>query len=193
LENYAHYFSHLNSISLLGLIYKRYYASRILCYQAKQFGNKIAEIGSGTGNGLLGAYPSQVVGFEINPLAVEYCKNKNLTVHQISENYHYPAEDGEFDVCVLDNVLEHIAEPAFLLQECTRITRDKGGLIIAVPGDKGFAFDPDHKKHYHEEELKIVSPRWQLLKTFSMPFIVKNQWLSGLVTQYCLVAVYKKY
>lgn len=192
MENYEHYFSHLNSISLLGLIYKRYYASRVLYHQAINFGNKIAEIGSGTGNGVLGAYPSQVVGFEINPLAVEFCKSKNLAVHQINENNHYPAEDGEFDVCVLDNVLEHIAAPASLLQECTRITHDKGGLVIAVPGDKGFAFDPDHKKHYREAELKDLNPGWRLIKTFSLPFIFKSQWLSGLISQYCLVAVYKK-
>jgi SAM-dependent methyltransferase len=192
MDSYGQYFSHLNSISLPGFLYKRYFASRILFYETKKFGHRIAEIGSGTGNGILGAYPKQVVGFEINPLAVTYCKNNNLDVHLVAENAPYPAQDGAFDACVLDNVLEHIPEPAFVLQECARITHDKAGLIIAVPGDKGFAFDPDHKKHYREAELKNLSPDWQPIKIFSLPFIFKSQFLSGLVSQYCLVAVYKK-
>jgi SAM-dependent methyltransferase len=182
----------LNSISSLGRSYKRYYASQILFCQAKKFGKKIAEIGSGTGNGILGAYPNQVVGFEINLLAVNFCKNKNLVVHGVEENDKYPAQDGEFDACVLDNVLEHIAQPSIVLQECARITHKNAGLVIAVPGDKGFLFDKDHKKHYREAELKNVSPEWGLIKTFSLPFIVKNEWLSKTISQYCLVAVYKK-
>jgi SAM-dependent methyltransferase len=192
MTDYEQYFAHLNSISSLGRIYKRYYASQILFCQAKKFGNKIAEIGSGTGNGILGAYPNQVVGFEINPLAVSFCKNKNLVVHQVDENNKYPAQEGEFDVCVLDNVLEHIEEPAFILHECSRITRKNAGLVIAVPGDKGFLLDQDHKKHYKEAELNNLSPEWQLLKTFSLPFMVKSEFLSKLIPQYCLVAVYKK-
>ncbi len=192
MDNYGQYFSHLNSISPLGRLYKRYFVSQILYCQAKKFGNKIAEIGSGTGNGILGAYPDQVVGFEINPLAVEYCKNKKLNMHQVGENSPYPAKDGEYDVCVLDNVLEHIESPSFMLQECARITQRNAGLIVAVPGDRGFLFDPDHKKHYREAELKHLSEDWQLIKLFSLPFIAKSEWLSILVTQYCLVAVYKK-
>jgi SAM-dependent methyltransferase len=192
MDNYEQYFAHLNSISLLGRAYKRYCSSQILYYQAKKFGDKFAEIGSGTGNGVLGAYPNHVVGFDINPLAVSYCKNKNLDVRLIDDNNLYPVEDGEFDACVLDNVLEHIEDPNFVLQECTRITHKNGGLIIAVPGDKGYMCDPDHKKHYKTADLKHLSPDWQLLKTFSLPFFVKSEFLSRFVAQYCLVAVYKK-
>ncbi len=192
MDNYEQYYAHLNAISCLGRIYKRYFASQILYYQAKKFGDNIAEIGSGIGSGILGAYPKHVIGFEINPLAVNFCKKKKLTVHLIDENKHYPAQEGEYDVCVLDNVLEHLAEPSFVLQECARITHKNAGLIIAVPGDKGFLFDADHKKHYREQELKNLSPEWQLLKTFSLPFIVKSELLSTLISQYCLVAVYKK-
>jgi SAM-dependent methyltransferase len=191
MTNYEQYFAHLNSISNLGRLYKRYFASQILFWQAKKFGKKIAEIGSGTGNGILGAYPNQVIGFEINPLAVDFCKKNNLNVHLVDNGKKYPAQDGEFDVCVLDNVLEHITEPEFILQECSRITRKNGGLIIAVPGDKGFLLDQDHKKHYQKPELNNLSPEWQLLKTFSLPFIVKSEFLSKVIPQYCLVAVYK--
>lgn len=192
MAEYVQYYSYLNNISWLGRVYKRYWSSQILYYHAKKFGIKIAEIGSGTGNGILGSYPKHVVGFEINPLAVNYCKNKSLNVYLVEENKKYPSQDGEYDVCILDNVLEHLEEPSFLLQECARITQKNAGLIIAVPGDKGFLVDADHKKHYAEQALKNISPEWRLVKVFSLPFIVKCNFLSKLISQYCLVAVYKK-
>jgi SAM-dependent methyltransferase len=192
MKNYDQYFAHLKSISLWGRLYKRYFASQVLYYQAKKFGKVMAEIGSGTGNGVLGAYPGQVVGFEINPLAVDYCKNIKLKVHLVAENNPYPASDSEYDVCILDNVLEHIENPIFLLEECSRITKRNGGLIIAVPGNKGFGSDDDHKKHYKEYHLENLSQNWQLIKIFSMPFLIKNEFLSRSFSQYCLVAVYRK-
>jgi 2-polyprenyl-3-methyl-5-hydroxy-6-metoxy-1,4-benzoquinol methylase len=115
-----------------------------------------------------------------------------LHVHLVDDNEKYAAQDGEFDICVLDNVLEHIAEPAFVLQECTRITHKNAGLIIAVPGEKGFRPDVDHKKHYEEAELKKLKPRLATDKNIFTPFVVKSRLLSTLTSQYCLVAVYKK-
>lgn len=192
MADYQQYYSHLKTISWLGKTYKRYYSSQILYYQAAKFGKKIAEIGPGIGNGILGAYQKQVVGFEVNPLAAQHCKDNNLSVQVVAENKRYPVPDGEYDVCVMDNVLEHIAEPAFILKECARITTYNAGLIIAVPGNKGFLSDPDHKKHYPENQLQDLSPDWQLLKIFSMPFFVKCNFLSRSISQYCLVAVYRK-
>lgn len=192
MADYKNYFTHLQSISQLGRAYKRFVTSPILYYHARTFGTMIAEIGSGIGSGILGAYPKQVTGFDINPLAVDYCKSKSLPVHLIGENNLYSAKDGEFDACVLDNVLEHIAEPSFILQECLRITHDKAGLIIAVPGVKGYASDSDHKKFYGEQELQDLHPNWQLDNLFAMPFFVKSKLLSDVISQYCLVAVYSK-
>jgi SAM-dependent methyltransferase len=192
MTDYEQYYAHLQSINRFGRFYKRYVASPVLHYQASLFGSKFAEIGCGVGSGILGAYPQHVTGFEINPMAVDYCKTINLQAHQITVDKRYPALDGEFDACVLDNVLEHIAKPDFVMQECARITRLNGGLIIAVPGGKGYRSDPDHKVFYGEKELQQLHPSWQLTNMFSIPFFVRNKMLSELMPQYCLLAVYQK-
>lgn len=192
MSEYADYYAHLQSISPLGRIYKRYVVSPMLYYQARKFGFNIAEIGCGIGSGILGAYPKHVTGFDINPLAVDYCKVAKLNAHLIEENQKYPAHDGQFDVCALDNVLEHIAKPDFVLEECLRITRNKGGLVIAVPGTKGYQADPDHKLFYGDIELRNLHPKWRLMRLFSIPFLVRSKLLSERVSQYCLVAVYQK-
>lgn len=186
------YFSHLRKISFLGRVYKRFFSSPILFIIARRFGRHIVEVGSGTGSGMLGAFPKHVQGLEINPGAVVFCKSKGLNVQLINVDGTFPLVDNTFDVCVLDNVLEHIEHPQQTLNECYRITKQDGGLVIAVPGIRGFKSDSDHKKFYGIDELKKLDSRWQLLYLFSIPFVFKSEKLSSGAKQYCLVAIYRK-
>lgn len=191
-DNYDDYYDHLNKISLIGKFYKRFIVAPLLYSCAKKFGNQIAEVGCGVGSGLIGAFPKRVMGLEINPKAVAYCQSKGLNVNLIQQDSPYPVNDSSVDVCVMDNVLEHLQNPSFTLSECSRITKAQGGLVVAVPGAKGYAYDNDHKIFYDAVGLKNIHPDWTLCFTFSTPFLVKSTWLSKRVRQYCLVAVYKK-
>lgn len=191
-DRFEEYFSHLQKISLPGRVYKKFVSSSILFFCARRFGRDVVEVGSGTGSGILGTFPKRVQGLEINPLAVEHCRTLGLRVQLISDAGGFPVEDGAFDACVLDNVLEHIADPRETLAECHRITRKSGGLIIAVPGIRGFDSDADHKKFYDAETLRSLDERWILLSLFSIPFILTSERLSRSIRQYCLVATYKK-
>jgi len=94
--------------------------------------------------------------------------------------------------CVLDNVIEHVEGPQQILEECWRITRPQGGLVIAVPGARGFARDADHKVFYEEDDLSHLDPRWRLKRMFSIPTFFKSEKISRALRQYCLVAVYRK-
>jgi SAM-dependent methyltransferase len=191
-DDYESYFSHLKSISFFGRIYKKFFTSPILYFCAKSFGKSILEIGSGTGSGVLGTFPKTVSGLEINPASVEYCLSKGLDAQLISDDGIYPVADGTVDVCILDNVLEHIDIPEHTLSECHRITTKHGGLVIVVPGIRGYNSDRDHKKFYATTDLKILDPRWKFLRVFSLPFFVTNEKLSRSIRQYCLVAIYSK-
>ncbi|NOT66645.1 MAG: class I SAM-dependent methyltransferase [Methylotenera sp.] len=186
------YFLHLQKITFVGRIYKKFFTSPILFLCARRFGRDIVEIGSGTGNGILGAFSKRVRGLEINPISVEYCKKTGLNVDLIQADKSYPIADATIDACVLDNVLEHIEDAKFTLDECYRIIKKNGGLIIAVPGLRGFESDADHKQFYGINELTHLDGRWQLLGIFSTPFIFKSESLSNSIKQYCLVASYRK-
>jgi SAM-dependent methyltransferase len=191
-KKFENYFSHLQKISFLGRTYKRFFSSPILFFCARHFGRRVVEIGSGTGSGVLGTFPSQVQGLEINPLAVEYCRSRGLNVQLIDESGDFPVESATFDACILDNVLEHIENPEKTLDECYRITQKNGGLVIAVPGSRGFNADTDHKHFYDAAALRQLDERWSLLHLFSTPFLFVNTRLSSTVRQYCLVATYRK-
>lgn len=191
-SGFEHYLNHLKSISPLGRCYKRLVSSPILFSSARYFGSRIIEVGSGTGSGVLGAFPTRVVGLEINPLAVEFSRSIGLQVSLIGENGIFPVKDGDFDACILDNVLEHIEEPRQTLDECYRITGPRGGLVIAVPGLCGYRSDSDHKVFYGEAEVRALDDRWSLNALFSLPTIFRSGRVSNLIRQYCLVAVYGK-
>lgn len=92
----------------------------------------------------------------------------------------------------LDNVMEHIEESQTTLDECHRVTSAQGGLVIAVPGRRGFDFDLDHKRFYAQSDLRQLDARWQLQSVFAAPFGVTSEILSDAVRQYCLVATYRK-
>jgi len=191
-DKFEEYFSHLRKISLSGRIYKKFFSSPVLYSSARRFGDRIIEIGSGTGSGVLGSFPKRVQGLDINPIAIEYCKAAGLSVQLIGDDGNFPVADGVVDACILDNVLEHIADPRKTLDECYRITQKGGGLIIAVPGVRGYESDPDHKRFYDAEALRLLDDRWKLQSLFSIPFLFSSEKLSRTVKQYCLVATYKK-
>jgi SAM-dependent methyltransferase len=191
-EDYAAYFNYLKRISPLGRFYKKFFATPILFLCARRFGSQMIEVGCGTGSGVLGAYPNSVIGLDINPYAVEFCSSKGLRAFVIGEDGRFPLPDRSSDVCVLDNVLEHIEEPRLVLDECHRVTRDQGGLVVVVPGTRGYASDPDHKIFYDQNRLKKLDGRWKFMASFSIPFLFPSSALSQSVRQYCLVAIYKK-
>lgn len=186
------YFAHLKNIRLAGRIYKKFFSSPLLYFCARRFGQRVVEIGSGTGSGVLGAFPRRVSGLEINPAAVDYCRSLGMKVELIKDDGIFPAATGAFDACILDNVLEHIENPRRTLDECYRITAVNGGLVIAVPGIRGYASDNDHEKFYTAQDLRLLDERWLLLNLFSTPFLFTSESLSKTVKQYCLVATYKK-
>lgn len=192
LDKFEIYFNYLKTISLRGRVYKKFFSSPILFLLARRCGSRIIEVGSGTGSGVLGAFPSRVVGIDINPFAVEYTRSIGLRASVINHDGSFPFADGAFDVCILDNVVEHIEDPAKVLDECHRITGPDGGLVIAVPGARGFEWDQDHKVFYGEDELKRLDDRWSLIRIFSIPLFVRSERLSKTMKQYCLVAVFKK-
>lgn len=191
-DRFEDYFRHLNKLSFSGWLYHRLYKLPVLYFILRRFGPSLIEVGSGIGNGVLGAFSSNMTGIDINPKAVEYCRKIGLNVQFINENGIYPFNDGEFDACLLDNVLEHIEDPKSTLDECSRITSPNGGLVVVVPGIAGFKFDQDHKVFYDEAKLRRLDDRWVLISLFSIPFLIRDIRISKTLRQYCLVAVYKK-
>jgi 2-polyprenyl-3-methyl-5-hydroxy-6-metoxy-1,4-benzoquinol methylase len=61
---------------------------------------------------------------------VESCRFLNASVEEM------PFEDESFDVVLMEDVLEHVTDPARALEECARVLRPGGRLFLRFPSIK---------------------------------------------------------
>lgn len=136
---------------------------------------RVAEIGCGEG-GLLSWIKdnasADVTGFELNLGASAYGRAKNLDIRST----HFTRESGSFHVIILEQVLEHLHNPATFLA-MVAATQEPGSLLaVGVPGilestahyDSNFLvyLDYAHMSHFclHTLERLVASHGYRLLK-----------------------------
>ncbi len=183
-DPYMDYFRHLQGRSRLGWIYRRFYLySRI----SQHLLGHVLDVGCGIGDYL--SYREGAVGLDVNPYTVRYCREQGLEAHLMNGG-RYPFADEAFDSAVLDNVLEHLDSPQPTLAEIHRILRPAGHLVVGVPGRKGFAADPDHKRFYNATDLvdTLREAGFRAVRLFYTPF--RSSWLDLHASQYCLYGVF---
>ena len=119
--------------------------------------DKVLDLGSGLGEGsaMLAGKAAEVWGADYDEETVLAARaNHHLT------NLHFGVEDahaldyadGAFDVVVCSNVMEHVSDDALMLQNCHRVLRGGGILILEVPllAERPFAVPliPSHLREY---------------------------------------------
>lgn len=178
------YFAYLTRRSRLGMIYRRYWLYPRLVDQLE---GRVLDIGCGIGDFL--AFRPGTIGVDINPRLVDWCRQRGLDAHAMPVD-QLPVEDASFDGAVLDNVLEHIADPMPLLAEAKRVLRPGGTLLIGVPGRRGYAADPDHKVFYDADSLieTLGAAGFARGRLFAMP--LPWGWLDRMIPQYCLYGTF---
>lgn len=180
------YFDYLRRRSALARLYRNHWLYPRLC---PHLSGTVLDVGCGIGD-LLSFRPG-TVGTDINPRAVDWCRQAGHRAELMQPDV-LPFGDGAFDGVVIDNVLEHIADPRPLLAEVRRVLRPGGNALVGVPGRRGYASDPDHKVFYDEAALVVVmgGAGFAVRKVLPMPF--KSSWLDAHMRQYCLYAVFQK-
>jgi SAM-dependent methyltransferase len=185
MNNYKkNYYEYLKKRSLIGLLYRKYVLYPSVC---KHLNGHVLDIGCGIGDFL--KFRANTVGVDINEETVRHCCELGLDARVMNENI-LPFESKKFDAIVLDNVLEHIIDPTLLLIEISRVLKQKGKLLVGVPGVKGFKRDPDHKIFYDLEMLiKLMNQNnFSYVTHFYQPITFMN--LSMLISQHSLYSVY---
>lgn len=178
------YFNYLKKRSLLGYMYRKYILYPRLSVFLK---GDVLDVGCGIGDML--AYCKNSIGVDVNPFNIEFCRLRGLDACLAPENY-LPFDNYRFNSVVLDNVLEHIADPIILLSEIKRVMKPKAILLVGVPGIKGYASDSDHKVFYDETKLSQLAEvaGFRIKKSFYTP-LWKSDMLSTIFRQYCIYTV----
>lgn len=131
-------------------------------------GEKILEIGCGSGNQLL--YLSKlgldIYGIDASPYMISLARNRlgNRCTLRTGMAEDLPYEDNEFDISLLINTLEFLDDPIQTLREAGRVTRRKilivalNSLSLSYPVEKIHGLTGkniiSHARHYNLWSLK---------------------------------------
>lgn len=186
MTDYDEYFEHLRRRKRAGLWYRDWWLYPRIC---RHLNGTVLDIGCGIGD--MVRHRPRTVGVDVNPNAVRYCQSQGLKVRLMQPD-RLPFADGEFDGAILDNVLEHLEHPEPLLAEARRVLRARGTFVVGVPGERGFATDSDHKRHYPEGELvrSMASAGFALSEIFHQPF--RSRLLDRHFRYYAIYGIFRK-
>jgi SAM-dependent methyltransferase len=117
---------------------------------------RVAEVGAGYGHlGKLLQFNSRVeyVGFELSDKRADFCAVNGLDVRKES----FPETRSEYDVVVLDNVLEHVLNPSELILTISNSLKEGGSVVIIVPNRHDIRrFLPQwRQRHYWQPHCHI--------------------------------------
>ena len=118
----------------------------------------VLDIGSGAGNMAhhLARY-GRVVGIDYNPRPLQVAAQRALTVCQ-GLGGRLPFPDDTFDLIALLDTVEHIADEFAVFQECRRVLKPGGKLMITVPAFMWlWSYNDeinDHKRRYTAPEIQ---------------------------------------
>lgn len=100
--------------------------------------------------------------WKIDAINVDYNKNVNPDKLWDLNNFPYPFNDSSFNTIFLLDTLEHLKYPQKTVDECFRMLKKNGKLIIAVPSERSIYFK--HRNHINFFDRKKLT---ELLKVFN--------------------------
>jgi SAM-dependent methyltransferase len=73
---------------------------------------------------------ARVIGLDVDPAAMS---NPRVDEARLLASGSWPVETGSVDLCLCDNVLEHLPDPAAFFSECRRVLKSGGHVCIRTP------------------------------------------------------------
>jgi 2-polyprenyl-3-methyl-5-hydroxy-6-metoxy-1,4-benzoquinol methylase len=170
------------------------YLAEIRRYRGPENG-QLLEIGCGDGDflSLAEAEGWQVTGIEYSPAACETARQRLKSGRVLcGELTSANLADGQFDLCVISDVLEHVRSPLEFLRQIHRVLKPGGILFVATPStdswsarflrQKWMEFKTEHLTYFDRQTLQtlllksgfhdiILQPGWKIL---SFDYIKKH-------------------
>lgn len=124
--------------------------------------------GEGYGSaGLLKAGAVSVVGVDISETTCRYAQQKYGVDARQGNAENIPLPDNSVDTIVSFETIEHVPSPAKFLEECVRVLRPGGQLIISTPNTSVYVYGgAEHDNPYHCSELTYQEFNSLLAKYF---------------------------
>jgi methionine biosynthesis protein MetW len=96
---------------------------------------KILDVGCGDArlSSLLLPQVNSITGLDVHQKALAEAKRRGLETIQTDIERHWPLNDSSFDIILLLDVLEHVSDCEFVLNEAKRVLKESGTIIVAFP------------------------------------------------------------
>lgn len=125
---------------------------------------KILNIGCGTG----GTIPTlekygDVTNVDISTEALKFLKSKGYS-GKLIKDHRLPFKEGEFDLVVAFDVLEHIDQDRLSLDEWRRVLKKNGKVIVTVPAYE-FLWSGHDTSLHHQRRYTRSRLDWDLKKS----------------------------
>lgn len=143
-------------------------------------GLKLLDVGAGSGILLEAAlnYGFESVGIEPSSWLAKIARDRGLSIHE--GVLPHPALQGPFDVVMLVDVIEHVADPLRLLQSIRDYLKPGGVALVVTPdvssffarvlGFRWWHYRIAHISYFNKKTLRIVSERAGLnVKSYCRP------------------------
>ncbi len=117
---------------------------------------KILDYGCGAGHILTALQPvGTTYGVDVEPLAINFCRQKGLkNLFLIKKNNKLPFAKNYFDLIVCLDVLEHIEDDGFALEQIQRCLKPGGSLALFLPAFPILWSNLDVKSHHYRRYTK---------------------------------------
>ena len=141
----------------------------------------VLDIGTGTGSNLRMLREEgyrNVTGIDLNPLAVRYCLAKGFTSVLSGDATSLPFAEGQFDIVLATDTIEHIDDDRKALQEIYRVLVPGGYAMIVVPAFASLWGLQDivahHKRRYRTGDLteKIRSSGFEIQQVYYFNYLL---------------------
>jgi ubiquinone/menaquinone biosynthesis C-methylase UbiE len=123
----------------------------------------ILDVGCGTGGFIFKhCRADSIVGLDYSPVALSLCKKRGLNKLLRGNIQSLPFPDGAFDIIICSSVLYHqwVDDVKEALNECYRVLKKRGLLILNVPSSACPLSDHDQKvctaRRFSKKELKTL-------------------------------------
>lgn len=117
-------------------------------------GQRVLDIACGEGYGtaaLRDAGAANVIGVDLSEQACAHARARYGVDARVGDATAIPLSDGEVDLIVSFETLEHLASPSAFLAECARVLSARGRLIISTPNRPVYCQrTPDNPFHHRE-------------------------------------------
>ncbi|HEY2326526.1 MAG TPA: class I SAM-dependent methyltransferase [Gaiellaceae bacterium] len=133
----------------------------------------LLDVGCNVGN-LLSIDTEHSVGVDVDPKAIEICRQRGFTAEVVDLNGPLPFADGTFGTVHCRHVIEHVWEPMQLMREIRRVLRPGGRLVLLTP-DFRYAFRTFYDDHTHLRPLTEESLRRLALDSGFADFMIQHE------------------